>query len=545
MFGYNYKKESKCVQCAIGAHPLVFTVDLTPLTTKLHSISFHFVSDYHSRTKGNIACTSTIMDQSSHAQSYHGTRYVRTVEDGQQAQGVESAPAVMSWPNLNGTYNDTVVEQDDEECVNIERRSCSTQFMEACRTPEQQYAIDEQATRATWSFASSSSRSMRNPPLLRPKHPSLTHSHQPWNVPTDQEYDELSARLNVQNAPLFPHSPALPSPSQRHTHVSNSRFWDRSVITTSNTSNSSSFGPGCLFEESASGSTSHNQYLHKRSVSLPRRVMLSFKDCHFVRLPPRVARSDGYLHDITWRVQQMDTGTSSFDEETFETTTKMFTSPDRKRNKVNPNTTHHEMPMLTPVEGYTIASVPTATMFSTDDASATPLTENHRKRSDNRFTFYRDKYSYNNVDDVVYTTSLDKATSQMDDSSREATPLPLLDFDDDSESMSSWNEGSSLEGHCERYSDSPNSDTASTNKVPSIPITATVTSATSPAAIDCTTCAMTETKTSLLHRTIPMKPPKLKMRTNHPLLVQHSNFTPFVQIPPKQGQEKNTSFFDA
>ena len=285
--------------------------------------------------------------------------------------------------------------------------------------------------------------------------------------------------------------------------------------------------------------TRQNQHLHKRSTSLPRRVLLSFKDCHFVRLPPRVSRSDGYLHDITWRVQQMDTGASSTEGNTFETSATMFTSPDRKRNKVNPSTIYNEMPMLTPVEGYTIASAPTATMFTNDDASATPQTENHRKESDDRLTFYRDKYNYSNVDEVVYTKSLNKTSSQQDDLSREATPLPLLDFDDDdSASMSSWNEGSSNEGRCDRYSESPNSDTTTTNNE-SVITSAAVPSTTSPETVGdiSTTTTTTATSTSLLQRTIPVKPPKLKMRTNNALLAQHSNFASFVLSSPKHQPE--------
>lgn len=456
---------------------------------------------------------------SSHSCGATHLRMMESVDEAHPSLTSIGASDATSWPIIADSYNDTALEQDDEECVNIERRSSSL-----LKTPEQPHAIVAQSNSA-WSLATSSG-SIQNPPLLRPKHPSLTHSHQPWNVPTDQEYEELSSRLSVDDAPLFPQSPALSSPSRRRTHVSNNTFWNRSTITASNASSSSTFG----HDASVNTPTRQDQHLHKRSTSLQRRVLLSFKDCHFVRLPPRVSRSDGYLHDITWRVQQMDTGASSIEDNTF------VTSPDRKRNKVNPSTIYNEMPMLTPIEGYTIASARTATIFTNDDASATPQTENHRKRSDDRLTFYRDKFNYSNVDEVVYAKSLNKTSSQQNDLSREATPLPLLDFDDDSASMSSWNDGSSYEGRCNRYSESPNSDTTTTNNESAITIAA-VPSTTSPEAIGDISTTTTATSASLLQRTIPMKPPKLKMRTNHPLLTQHSNFASFVLSSPKHQPE--------
>jgi hypothetical protein len=428
------------------------------------------------------------------------------------------ASASALWPTIDDNYTDTGAEQDDEECVDIERRSGSLLIIEACKTPEQQHAINEQRT----STLTAASRSIKTPPLLRPKHPSLAHSHQPWNVPTDQEYDELTSRLNVQDAPRLPQSPESESPLQRRPHFPSHNFWKRNAIPATNSSISPLLEAGCRHDESVNSLTSQKQHPSKRSASLPRRMTLTFKECHFVRLPPRVSKSDGYLHDITWRVHHLDTCDSLSNSEI---SSGIFKSPDRKRNKINFCTANSGVPLLTPVEGYTVATLPIATLFSHDDS--TPQTENQSKRSSDRLTFYRDKYYCRNVDEVVSESALKNLSSKQEESSREATPLPLLDLDDDSASMSSWNEGStrsSNDGRCDRCSDSPNSDAETIFDPSTAP----------PSVIG---WAKTSASTNISQRTIPLKPPKLKMRTNHPLLVQHSNFCPFVQLSPKQQHE--------
>lgn len=326
--------------------------------------------------------------------------------------------------------HDSTNEPEDAECIAIVD-GCS--LMEDCKTPEQE------GDGRGIVYDRFSARPMNEPPLLKPRRSSLHQEYRSWNAPVEEPSSSLSS---ARNAPLFPDSPSL---AQRRHVVTNAPWFTQALERAA---------PAPCPEASSS------------TTSLPRRVLLSFQDCHIVRLPPRLSRSDGFLHDISWRLQMAASGGSSSSLPTTSTST-----PLRKKSRTQTDLSDtDDMPLLTPVEGYTIPNAPYATFFSQEEEDG----PEHPERRRNKGVLYWD-------------SSSDSAGS-----SRVATPLPLLDIDDDSEASS--DEGRASMTTYEDRTTSSASGTAATNA---------------------TTTA----------RLLPVKPPKLKMRTNHPVLLQSPSFT--------------------
>jgi hypothetical protein len=327
--------------------------------------------------------------------------------------------------------NDSSNEREDAECIAIVD-GCS--LMEDCKTPEQ-----EGGGRGIV-FDRFSARPMNEPPLLKPRRSSLHQEYRSWNAPMEEP---SSSFCSSRNAPLFPDSPSL---AQRRHVVTDAPWFTHQA-----------------FEEAAPAPCPPPS---RSASSLPRRVLLSFQDCHIVRLPPRLSRSDGYLHDISWRLQMAAGGASSSSLPTTSAST-----PCRKKSRTETDWAEtDDMPLLTPVEGYTIPNAPYATFFSQEDEEGP---EHPGGRHHN---------------DVLYW---DSATDSAG-SSRVATPLPLLDIDDDSEASSDEGCRSSMT----TFQDCRTSSASGT--------AGTITSTTA--------------------RLLPVKPPKLKMRTNHPVLLQSPSF---------------------
>lgn len=333
--------------------------------------------------------------------------------------------------------HDSSNEPEDAECISIVD-GCL--LMEDCKTPEQEGKA---------SYNRFSARPINEPPLLKPRRSSLHQEYRSWNAPIEET---SSSFCSSRNAPMFPDSPSL---AQRSHVVTNAPWFTHQAT-----------------EVAASTPCP------TASASLPRRVLLSFQDCHIVRLPPRLSRSDGYLHDISWRLQMAASGSSSSLPNTSTST------PCRKKSRTQSDSPEpDDMPLLTPVEGYTIPNAPYATFFSQDQEEG-PFHEHHEGR--------RHK-------DVLYwDSSTDSAGS-----SRVTTPLPLLDIDDDSEASS--NEGRSSANSSEDRMDL----TSTSGTVPSTTLTTA--------------------------RLLPVKPPKLKMRTNHPVLLQSPSFTSLQLLSPPDG----------
>jgi hypothetical protein len=335
-------------------------------------------------------------------------------------------PAIMQRIVTRDSSN----KAEDAECIAIVD-GCA--LMEDCKTPEQEGGGREVL------YDRFSTRPMNEPPLLKPRRSSLHQEYRSWNAPLEEP--SSSAFCSARNAPMFPDSPSL---SQR-SHVVTSAPW---------------------FTHTASeGAAQSPCHVPSRSTtSLSRRVLLSFQDCHIVRLPPRLSRSDGYLHDITWRLQMAASSSSSSLPATSSSTHC------RKKSRIQSDSQEpDDMPLLTPVEGYTIPNAPYATFFSHCEG----------------VEYHEDREGHRRKDVLYWDSSTDSAGS-----SRVATPLPLLDMEDDSEASS--NEGrSSLASNDHMIMSSTSGTLANT------------------------------TSTA---RLLPVKAPKLKMRTNHPVLLQCPSF---------------------
>jgi hypothetical protein len=429
------------------------------------------------------------------------------------AQAVEPTAAVMDTERCTRNDDMVLAEQDDEECVAIED-GCSSSYLDECKTPEQQQEGPPKFT------SQAQTQSVDDPPLFKPRSSLLHHHYRSWNTPIDQESEmEPPTLLSVQDAPLFPDSPTLSNTLRIPISATPSMFANSSFSSSSvQRSQRGQVSTTCISNDAA------EQHLSTKSTSLPRSVLLSFQDCHFVRLPPRLSKSDaGCLRDITWRIHMAASSASGASGATpnHVSTPPATSSPNPKKIRTNHYMNNDDMPLLTPVEGYTIPKAPYASFFSQDTTTTTTTTSHHHRhggdpsdmQNEDRkggVTISRKDSHCSNTDIGVQTSYWNslptntEGSSGTGNSSRVATPLPLLDLDDDddSESVSSSNAG-----------DGQDKSSRATEVAASLNLSSTT-----------TTTTTTPSGHPTTNRMFPIKQPKLKMRTNHPLLLQSSGF---------------------